>query len=596
MAQTWKTLPLEGSSIIYNDPWKTWLSQNNLLLDKYGVFSTKYYSHNFDEIINNGIRNHRLSETGYIVLKRIINVISKAGKNPTDIYIYRGIKENSFLNKNTLKSGAVIQEPGFTSQSLNRNNALNFTATQYAGVTPIWGNCCVLVIKYIANTVPMILLTGYNATKHEEREILTYPGEILQVENSFQVNEDVYNGSGSTKRKAITHYSVNVTGFIYKRLPEDIRPIVDVSIDKAFKIFISNIADILSRVDFISFIIEGQYMVLSLGEQFIFMQSEFNIDFIQSLYKHFVQNNITQIFIINGLKDLISKWKNKIIECEYRKVGGSVIKCNWAEILPFIFRGENISLNIENNLSVVPSNINFRIPTTPEYTSGALDIENRDEEFQKLPDYIQTALYKLYGDLDPVLYYNIIPENIQNSNLKRLDNIIRIIDTTSPYELAQQIGMVIPVSVNAHDYILKNIPYYVNNNDINLITKTGVYYPEWLMPSSYGDILLNPERLLLTETSNKVFLPYICMGKQNLIIENGTIRLIDNPMIAYGTLSNYTCNHIDVLVNDLINRLNVIKSRYNRNVMINDKEYNDIKSLLYEIRVIISYFGFTVNI
>ena len=91
--------------ILNQEPWKSWIQHNDRIIEEYGFSSVRLYSKTFDQIINVGLRTGRLSETGFIIFRRIINMLNRAQRIPTDLFLFRGIKDVPSINIKGLKTG-----------------------------------------------------------------------------------------------------------------------------------------------------------------------------------------------------------------------------------------------------------------------------------------------------------------------------------------------------------------------------------------------------------------------------------------------------------------------------------------------------------
>ena len=92
-------------------------------------------------------------------------------------------------------------------------------------------------------------------------------------------------------------------------------------------------------------------------------------------------------------------------------------------------------------------------------------------------------------------------------------------------------------NTNSREYYLNNIVAYVkrNINQVKELTDNNYYYPSdnWNEVRSAKDI-----------KDPTWFIPYKCGDIQNVTLENGSIRFLQNPILAYGTPASFQCYDI----------------------------------------------------
>jgi len=124
----------DGSSIFDEEPWKSWLTNNFAIRRYLGRDSVALYAYKLDEVINTGIRRGRLSELGYAIMGRIIDLISNAQPIPEDLFLFRGVKETNNFKISNLKIGDRYADPGFVSKTIDTEQVNIFSGEQCCGM------------------------------------------------------------------------------------------------------------------------------------------------------------------------------------------------------------------------------------------------------------------------------------------------------------------------------------------------------------------------------------------------------------------------------------------------------------------------------
>lgn len=269
-----------------NDEWKDWLENNDKILETQYRFSTYYYSYQYDNVINWGIRNKRLSEVGYIISKRLIELISKSIPTPKSLTLYRGIKKTDVYDPTSLSIGDIMNEPGFMSTSLSLRKSNMFSGKE----------CCIMIINYPPSTYMLYLKKNFTNLEDEEFEMLTYPGQQLKLVNI----------SHTKSGKKILYF--DFIGYMYNSFSE-LDTLIDTSIDDEFQEFSIEILNLLLNYEFVSITRKhGDPLVFTLLEKTKLDSYEY-IEILSLLYHYsfsylysvFASNNIQFIYTVNKL-------------------------------------------------------------------------------------------------------------------------------------------------------------------------------------------------------------------------------------------------------------------------------------------------------
>lgn len=410
--------------ILSQEPWKSWVEHNNTLLREYGASSIRLYSYQFDRVINNGIRSKRLSESGFLVLTRIINLLSKARPIPTDLFLFRGVTDVPAINVSNLASGNTFTDPGFMSKSINPNIAYRFAGE----------NCCLLTIGYKANGVPMILSEEiteggtlgevYGTRVKGEYEFLTYPGEILSVENVFNYStilrmiHDYVTGNQVPVTFDTKAISSTLSGFQYSQLPDDILPLVDLSIDQTFRNIMSAVIEALKTTNYVCVLFNDKHVVfleyLPEIKQSLFYDKfySFNlnmIEFFLSFYAKFLTTPITNIVAVYGYNPNINLVPSIPSVYQYREIYPK-------ELIAYSVFSKALSDNLTKlgDIQFIKLNVDYKIPDNPVRIQGneTLPILELEQQFKQYP--------KAYGDKDPVIYNYLSNGLLSNEFIREL--------------------------------------------------------------------------------------------------------------------------------------------------------------------------------
>lgn len=439
------------SKIFDSEPWKSWRTHNENLLQKYGPFSIRYYSYVFDEVINTGIRKGRLSEIGYILICRIIRLINMAQKIPTDLFLFRGIKDNDSLNITNLKPGDMFNDKAISSKTLNPEIAKTFVEEN---------GCCVSINAYTANSVPMILLeakasyTVYHGSQIKgEYEMLTYPGEIFKVISVSEQTENKYLHS-------------QITGFSYNNIESELLKMVDLSIDRDYRKFYETLFNLRAEIIAISALDQLQidhYLLIRMEKR----KLKYDQDFIIKIYRDFVLGNLVKVVAITGLKDFYRTSTGSNFKFSYESDGIIIYEDYQSKKTLFektsfeksLYNGTFKGMDIPNSIQVSVVDIQTKPRETPEriqegQTSEGLRMEN---QFNNYPMDVQKALYHINKDLDTVIF-NLLGLNLYDTNEKKqLENLLYSLNTHTPEQLALSAGYKLNPYDNSREAFINRI-------------------------------------------------------------------------------------------------------------------------------------------
>lgn len=506
--------------------WEDWMLNNDEIRKYVGKTSIALYSKYMDSVVNFGIRNKRLSEIGYIIYRRIMSLINKAHNNPETFYLFRGVRDNEKLKLYSMKIGDTFSDPGFSSRTTSPE-----IVNTFAGY-----NCCAIVVKYEANTQPFIFTDDDsfdgNGNAFLESEYLTYPGEVLKIED-IQTISFAYSN--------IKTYICSIDRINF----DNIQSYVDTTIDEEFKVFYNILKNNFDYYDIISMkFMNKTYFIFkdldSLAENSVvsaYLDNIINLDDdLYSIYSKFFSGYIKDMVGIMGIKDV-----NIFIGDEYKYLenGNIVTKIiKTKEHIKAIYRGllmGNIRRSdiVHTKLSIDASPSNFT-----NYIEDISDSPIMLEEFRRLEydDDIYNAMYNIYS-FDPV-FYKYFKNTSDTDNY--LESIITRVQKEDPIKIATEIGMIIPPKRNKRKYFLKNVTDYIvsGENQMNILNDYGYYYPS----TKFIDSLFKHETI-----NDRYFIPLLCNGKTNIKIVDASPVFIDKPIIAYGNYKKYICYTLEEL-------------------------------------------------
>lgn len=173
------------------------------------------YSHMYDEIINYGLRTKNLSGVGYDLTLRLLNIIDKTPPTPKDIILFRGIKDTDKLEFSKMNVGDKFSDAGFMSKTFSYPVAHSFK--------PYNTYCCIFAIIYPKGS--KLIYLSYSSHP-EEKELLSYPGEILDVIAKYD--------NLTYKDAAFTLFILKPIGYTYKYLRQYLPTIVNPKLDTQF--------------------------------------------------------------------------------------------------------------------------------------------------------------------------------------------------------------------------------------------------------------------------------------------------------------------------------------------------------------------------
>ena len=182
------------------------------------------YSLFYDEVINWGLRNSKLTQSAYYITMSLINAIGMVPPIPTQITLYRGIRESQTLKLKQLKPGDMFSDKGFSSKTLDFRQSLGFLRGD---------TCCCLQVEYDVGHKMMALLQSH----FKESEFLTVPGEILKILEVYDTNVETVDPDGNPFEVPITIIKCAYHGNLYEGTPFEsrLKEIIDPSIDIKYK-------------------------------------------------------------------------------------------------------------------------------------------------------------------------------------------------------------------------------------------------------------------------------------------------------------------------------------------------------------------------
>lgn len=579
----------EAGEMFKREPWKTWMA-NNLAIRRYlGRDSIALYAYQLDEVINTGIRRGRLSELGYAITGRIIDLISKAQPIPEDLFLFRGVKETNNFKVTHLKIGDHYYDPGFVSKSIDPNQVNTFSDER----------CCGMIIGYKRGSVPMIYLQNetntdeISASPFDEYEMLTYPGEIFTVQ---KISPMEFYGE-----KILTTYYLEPMGFQYATLPDDLLSIVDLSIDRDFKTLFNGIVEAYKIYECVGItfdnesvaIIPPNYNLINHLKGYLKMFDY--LTYFYTLYSRFCNNRIQKIIGINGLANLQPE---NGFTFTYLKNGARIAKRvtgddylgykfyatpydnddNEFEIpegindinifFNAIIQGNLQQTNLPGRITMTVLPLTYKISEKPDYyTKGKhSEIITQENLYRSYQQDVRFTLSVLYGR-DPVIHNFIgLPVDQDVSNAEQY---VLLLNTYPVDIVAQSMGIILLPNTNPEEYYLNNIVAYLkrNINQVKELTEDNYYYPSdnWNAVKSAKDV-----------KDPIWFVPYKCGDIQNVTLEKGSIKFLQSPILAYGTPASFHCYDIKDLntiaytnfdingLEDIVRHMNLKGDLYNR--------------------------------
>lgn len=210
--------PTDSSSL------EAWLN-HNLHIQRYVKVrnAVAKYSMFYDEVINWGLRNLKLSQSAFHISLSLINAIRMVPPIPTPIVLYRGVRETQKLKIKQLKPGDTFSDLGFASKSVDFKTAVKFLRGDA---------CCCFQIEYDAGHPMMALVQSH----FKESEFLTVPGEILEVIENLDTVYKSYDEDQNPFDVPITMIKVRYKGTLYPNKPFEqyFKEILDTGIDKEY--------------------------------------------------------------------------------------------------------------------------------------------------------------------------------------------------------------------------------------------------------------------------------------------------------------------------------------------------------------------------
>lgn len=367
---------IDVKSFFFEDEegWNEWLANNSKVLESQYRVSTYYYSYIWDNIINRGIRTGKLSESGYLVARRLTHLLDKSQPNPEEITLYRGIVKTSDYDLTSLKPGDIITDPSFMSMSLSQSKANEFLDKESC--------CCLMFIRYPKLSAKFLYISKeYSALGIEEYEMITYPGQMLQLtEYDKESGWLFFDFIGYDRREPLLNS-------------------VDLSIDNKFIEFIESFREVYSNYmltvvigkdDSIKAFSPDDDVVeeYSYGYPFRVYSLDEPNGFIM-LYSYFSTARIKSIKLINGFPTYYNL-RNKNIIYSYDNDGiiittGVKNKESYKEYLKKLAMGLVVNQDLNIRTFVEEFNIDFNISVTPQRVKSEheLDIINLEKDWDK---------------------------------------------------------------------------------------------------------------------------------------------------------------------------------------------------------------------
>lgn len=132
------------------------------------------YTHHGDVIVNQGIRQGKLSLYAIKLYNNLSQIISRVPGLPTDILVYRGVK--NYNNISSVIPGDVIQEYGFISTTLDLSVAMSFTDPEER----------ILMNLIVPKNVHCVILHGkFDTSRFDECELLIPMNPVLRITSNI---------------------------------------------------------------------------------------------------------------------------------------------------------------------------------------------------------------------------------------------------------------------------------------------------------------------------------------------------------------------------------------------------------------------------
>lgn len=206
----------------------SWIARNNQLM----AANTDWlnYTYVYDEVINRGLRNSKISDRIYSMIMGMIDIIDASLPTNNELVLFRGI--SPFPGLSNAQVGDTFIEPGFQSKSFSYQVAKGFKGN---------AECCILLFRYSPGhkhiwlkpvKEPLSLVEGFVT----ELEFLTYPGEEFTIEKV----EDI-----EVSSKKIRLLTCGILPTSIRNYEKRILNMIDHSIDIRFSRFITNIDSML---------------------------------------------------------------------------------------------------------------------------------------------------------------------------------------------------------------------------------------------------------------------------------------------------------------------------------------------------------------
>lgn len=211
------------------------LNEITSIILKYPVVST--YTRYFDRVINNGLRNGKLSTTGNSIHCHISTLYKILPKLPHKITVYRGI--NNVDNYIDLSVGNKFIEPGYFSTTLNKSIGQGFIDVTRCST---YKDCILFVLTLPIDSflldkdnkpiksckVKVINFNLKTGLSMNEEEILLQSGGVFEI---IDITDYMFNNT------LIKLVNINLIGF------KSISYTVDSNIDDGYYSLLSTITD-----------------------------------------------------------------------------------------------------------------------------------------------------------------------------------------------------------------------------------------------------------------------------------------------------------------------------------------------------------------
>lgn len=143
------------------------------------------YSWFYDEVINAALEYRSFTREMGRLYQEILQVLNRSPPLLTEVFIYRGVKNNTILNFEDLELGHTLTFERFSSFSLDLEVAQRFSFDgETQGFIFRWKNSAAQANKFI------FLDQRLETSKYPEAEILTYPHTQFKVINKIPANSD----------------------------------------------------------------------------------------------------------------------------------------------------------------------------------------------------------------------------------------------------------------------------------------------------------------------------------------------------------------------------------------------------------------------